>query len=88
MDNNLKKSDESKVKVFIQGSADITGQNSFSGKLNEQYPFDKNQRIAPKLLPRPGCKLNTVFAATRSKNTLQLLQVMDHVGRLHLWLYL
>ena len=57
MDNNLKKSDESKVKVFIQGSADITGQNSFSGKLNEQYPFDKNQRIAPKLLPRPGCRL-------------------------------
>lgn len=47
MDNNLKKSDESKVKVFIQGSADITGQNSFSGKLNEQYPFDKISVLPP-----------------------------------------
>jgi predicted nucleic acid-binding Zn-ribbon protein len=37
----IKKSDQSKVKLFIQGSADITGQNSFRGNLDESYYFDE-----------------------------------------------
>ncbi|MBK6619624.1 MAG: hypothetical protein IPG32_01615 [Saprospirales bacterium] len=35
----LKKSDEGKVKLFIQGSADISGQNTFRGKLDPEYQY-------------------------------------------------
>ncbi|MBK8493055.1 MAG: hypothetical protein IPL49_19760 [Saprospirales bacterium] len=37
----LKKSDEGQVKVFIQGSADITGQNTFRGKLEPDYLYEE-----------------------------------------------
>ena len=36
----MKKSDQQKVKLFIQGSADIVGQNTFSGNLDDQYFFE------------------------------------------------
>lgn len=39
--HNLKKADESKVIVFIQGSADITGDKTFTGKLDDRFPFQK-----------------------------------------------
>ncbi len=36
----LKKTDREKIKVFIQGSADIVGQATFSGNLDEGYFYD------------------------------------------------
>ena len=39
--HNLKKADESKVIVFIQGSADITGDKTFTGKLDDRFLFQK-----------------------------------------------
>ena len=36
----MKKADQSKVNLFIQGSADIVGQNTFSGKLDEQFFYE------------------------------------------------
>ncbi|MCB0663324.1 MAG: hypothetical protein KDC24_11335, partial [Saprospiraceae bacterium] len=37
--HSLKKSDQEKVKLFIQGSADISGHSTFSGKLNDQFHY-------------------------------------------------
>jgi len=36
----LKKSEREKIKVFIQGSADISGQSTFSGNLDDNYRYD------------------------------------------------
>lgn len=36
----LKKTDREKIKVFIQGSADITGQATFSGNLDDNYLYN------------------------------------------------
>lgn len=38
--HGLKKNDQQKVKLFIQGSADIAGHKTFSGKLNEQFYYE------------------------------------------------
>ncbi|MCF8246869.1 MAG: hypothetical protein K9J37_06430 [Saprospiraceae bacterium] len=35
----LKKTDQEKVKLYIQGGADIVGQETFSGNLDEQYLY-------------------------------------------------
>ncbi len=37
----LKKSDEQQVKLFIQGSADISGNETFRGKLNPDYRYNE-----------------------------------------------
>lgn len=37
----MKKADQGKVKLFIQGSADIAGHKTFSGKLDERFFFDE-----------------------------------------------
>ena len=37
----LKQGDEGQVKLFIQGSADIAGQNTFQGRLDPDYPFEE-----------------------------------------------
>jgi ABC-type transporter Mla subunit MlaD len=42
----MKKADQSKVKLFIQGSADIAGHTTFSGKLDEQF-FYENISVLP-----------------------------------------
>lgn len=37
----LKKSDEGQVKLFIQGSADISGQNTFRGRLDSDFSYEE-----------------------------------------------
>ncbi|GAB5552997.1 MAG: hypothetical protein Sapg2KO_25880 [Saprospiraceae bacterium] len=46
--NAMKQSDREKIKVFIQGSADISGQNTFSGNLDEAYFYDQIARLPQK----------------------------------------
>ena len=36
----MKKADQMKIKLFIQGSADIVGDATFSGKLSDQFFFE------------------------------------------------
>jgi uncharacterized coiled-coil DUF342 family protein len=36
----MKQADKNRVKLFIQGSADIAGHNTFSGKLNDRFFYD------------------------------------------------
>ncbi|RME05411.1 MAG: hypothetical protein D6816_08935 [Bacteroidetes bacterium] len=46
--NAMKKADQEKVKIYIQGSADIVGQNTFSGNLNEQFHYDQIEVLPQK----------------------------------------
>jgi predicted nucleic acid-binding Zn-ribbon protein len=39
--NGMKKIDRESVKLFVQGSADITGQNTFRGKLSDKYKYEE-----------------------------------------------
>ena len=39
--HSLKKSEKGMVKLFVQGSADIVGQNTFRGKLDSKYFYDE-----------------------------------------------
>ncbi len=39
--HTLKKTDRDKIKVFIQGSADIVGQSTFSGNLDKSYYYEE-----------------------------------------------
>ncbi|MCP3930280.1 MAG: hypothetical protein GY705_14395 [Bacteroidetes bacterium] len=39
--NGMKKAERGSVKLFVQGSADITGQNTFRGKLDSKYKYDE-----------------------------------------------
>ncbi|MTB53324.1 hypothetical protein [Lewinella sp. W8] len=59
----IRKSDQRKVKLFIQGSADITGQNSFRGNLDESYYFDEIE-----MLPMKGSDEN--FGQTPTSKTI------------------
>ena len=38
--HTMNKGDQQKIKLFIQGSADISGQATFSGKLNDQFLYE------------------------------------------------
>ncbi|MEM9819673.1 MAG: hypothetical protein AAF985_01320 [Bacteroidota bacterium] len=38
--NAMKKSDRSKIQLFVQGSADIVGQQTFRGKLDQNYYYE------------------------------------------------
>ncbi len=39
--NGMKKADRESIKLFVQGSADITGQNTFRGNLDDQYKYEE-----------------------------------------------
>ncbi|MDW3652745.1 MAG: hypothetical protein R8P61_37045 [Bacteroidia bacterium] len=44
----MKKGDADQVKLFVQGSADIVGQNTFRGKLDERYMYTEVQVLPSK----------------------------------------
>lgn len=44
----MKKGDADQVKLFVQGSADIVGQNTFKGKLDERYMYTEVQVLPSK----------------------------------------
>ncbi|MEM8524534.1 MAG: hypothetical protein AAGG68_07810 [Bacteroidota bacterium] len=39
--SGIKQSERGEIKLFVQGSADITGQNTFRGRLSDDFMYDK-----------------------------------------------
>jgi len=72
----MKKADQQKVKLFIQGSADIAGHKTFSGNLDEQFSYEQIQ-----VLPQKGSDErfdNTTVAKTIPKRNFK----NDHLPNL------
>lgn len=59
----MKKSDMDKVKLFVQGSADITGHATFKGKMDERYMYESVQ-----VLPQNADK--ETFASVAKDKTI------------------
>lgn len=66
----MKEGEEGQVKIFIQGSADISGHETFSGKLDERFFYDKISLLPQKDDPESfhGEAIEKEIPATKFKN--------------------